>query len=458
MQQMQMEHLTREWCILMDSASPEAIELVRQVVQQRAAELADFFYNSLLADPLPAAFLSHQEVKDRLHSALQSWLLELFSLDQQLDFEALFKHQQQVGEVHARVEIPVSLVMRGAHLIKSQLRKFLQQQVPQDLLLLQQADTLSSGLIELALEGICFAFSTFHDRHSRAEEAYRLFSVAHNVGAEKERQRAALLDWENQLMFDLATGNLQPTCLSSAEFGLWFRHKASYVFQGTLECQTILRHLEELDQTVPHLIDSQRQGQPAQVLSQLHQIRDQVRAIKFLLETLFDQASNLEAGRDTLTQLLNRRFLPVVLSKELLHSRQSSTQFAVLAVDVDHFKTINDQYGHDVGDQVLQQMAALLARRIRGGDYAFRMGGEEFLLLLVDVAREQALRIAEKLCQTVSRERFSLTVEGQFLQVTISIGVAIYDGHPDYAYLLKQADQALYKAKSAGRNRVVLSE
>ena len=84
------------------------------------------------------------------------------------------------------------------------------------------------------MEIICFAYSQSHDRNSRAEEAYRLFSVSQNIGVEKERQRAALLDWENQLMFDLAIGNLTGTLpqLAGSEFGLWFRHKASHAFPG----------------------------------------------------------------------------------------------------------------------------------------------------------------------------------------------------------------------------------
>ncbi|HBZ98030.1 MAG TPA: diguanylate cyclase, partial [Pseudomonas sp.] len=94
---------------------------------------------------------------------------------------------------------------------------------------------------------------------------------------------------------------------------------------------------------------------------------EQTRSIKFLLDSLFEQANDLEAGRDVLTRLLNRKFLPVVMAKEVLYARQSNNTFGVLAIDVDHFKRINDTHGHDAGDQILQQVGALLASNTRGG-------------------------------------------------------------------------------------------
>jgi diguanylate cyclase len=106
---------------------------------------------------------------------------------------------------------------------------------------------------------------------------------------------------------------------------------------------------------------------------------------------------------------------------------------------------------------VLQQMAALLGHHTRGGDYLFRLGGEEFLLLLVDTPRAGAQRAAQKLCQQVAAEAFHLPRE-QTLHVTVSIGVAAFNGHPDYQTLLRRADAALYQAKHAGRNGVVVAE
>lgn len=315
---------------------------------------------------------------------------------------------------------------------------------------------MGADLIDLAVEIICFAYSQSHDRNSRAEEAYRLFSVSQNIGVEKERQRAALLDWENQLMFDLAVGNLTGALpqLAGSEFGLWFRHKASHAFQGSPESASILDYIVGIDQELKSIAALQ---DAAGRLAKLHQIREQTRSIKFLLDSLFEQANDLEAGRDVLTRLLNRKFLPVVMAKEVLYARQSSNTFGVLAIDVDHFKRINDTYGHDGGDQVLQQVGALLASNTRGGDYAFRLDGDEFLLVLVDIDASKAFAAAQKLRERIAGESFRLA-NGEVLQVTVSIGMAVHDGHPDYERLLQQADQALYQAKNSGRNCCVLHE
>tara|TARA_A100001518_G_C1187448_1_gene33937 strand:+ start:46 stop:564 length:519 start_codon:yes stop_codon:yes gene_type:complete len=172
---------------------------------------------------------------------------------------------------------------------------------------------------------------------------------------------------------------------------------------------------------------------------------------------LFEQNNELEAGRDVLTRLLNRKFLPVVLTRQVSHARSHGTPFSVLALDIDYFKQINDSYGHEAGDRVLQQLASLLINSSRAGDYLFRLGGEEFLMLLVDTGLDGARRVAEKLRRGVEQEVFRLP-QDRTLNITLSIGVACFNGHPDYQQLMRRADDGLYQAKHSGRNRVVVVE
>ncbi|MEW6310892.1 MAG: diguanylate cyclase [Pseudomonadota bacterium] len=449
------EELAGEWQRLTAAYAPAAADALRQLAEQESAELARYFYAQMLADPQSAMFLSHDQVKTRLSASMQRWVCNVFRAPDEPRFIEVIEQQRKVGEIHARIEIPVSLVLRGARALKHRLRELLEEQ-GLDEPLRRQAARLGADIIDLAIEIMCFAFSQSHDRNSRAEEAYRLFSVSQNIGAEKERQRAALLDWENQLMFDFAIGNTATGLpqLASSEFGLWFRHKASHAFQGSPESASILGYIDSIDRTLGELCEASPSAKCGD-LGLLHQVREQTRAIKFLLDSLFEQANDLEAGRDVLTRLLNRKFLPVVLSKEVLYSRQSGSTFGVLVIDVDHFKQVNDRYGHDGGDQVLQQVATLLASNSRGGDYAFRLGGEEFLMVLVDIDASKALQIAEKLRKRIASETLRLQKGGE-LQVTVSIGMAVHDGHPDYERLLKRADEALYQAKHEGRNRCVV--
>ena len=181
------------------------------------------------------------------------------------------------------------------------------------------------------------------------------------------------------------------------------------------------------------------------------------RAIAYHLDHLFELNSELEAGRDVLTRLLNRKYLGAVLSRQINYCRNHGTDFALLVIDVDHFKAINDTHGHDSGDVVLQQLAVTLNNSIRSGDYLFRLGGEEFLAVLVDVDTEGAMYAADKLRRRVADEPIHVA-RGQQLSITISIGVALHGGHPDYQHALQRADEALYSAKGQGRDRIVLAE
>jgi len=162
----------------------------------------------------------------------------------------------------------------------------------------------------------------------------------------------------------------------------------------------------------------------------------------------------MEVGRDVLTQLYNRRFLPTILRRELELARNHHNPFAVLMIDVDHFKRVNDSHGHETGDRVLQHIAVLLQGQARASDFVFRYGGEEFLAVINEVSSEQAALVAEKVRARI--EGSVLTLSDQLsLSVTVSIGLALHDGHPDYRHLINRADQALYEAKRSGRNRVV---
>lgn len=451
MPQMNPAQLCAEWQQLRSESSVAARQALRALAESHSEELARYFYEQMLTNALAATFLDHQQVKSRLSRTMGEWVVSVFSADSEAELLEVIALQQKVGQIHARIEVPVSLVLRGVRWLKKRLRQLLEQ-APQAPEVRQGALQLGHHIIDLAIEIMCFAFSQSHDRNSRAEEAYRLFSVSQNIGAEKERQRAALLDWENQLMFALTIGDPGSglKTLQSSEFGMWFRHKASHAFQGAPEASSILEHLVAIDSQLsllyrPEGID----------LELLRKVREQTKAVKFLLDSLFEQANHLEAGRDVLTRLLNRKFLPVVMTKEINYSRQSGNHFGVLAIDVDHFKQINDRHGHDGGDAVLQQLAAVLASNVRGGDYAFRLGGEEFLIVLVDIDAEGAMQVAEKLRLQIERERFSLN-NGTPLQITASIGVALHNGHPDYERLLLRADQGLYQAKAQGRNRCVM--
>ena len=442
------EHYAADWQRVLQTSPSAALAQLQQLAAAHPQELAQHFYQQMLQDSVAATMLDHAQVQQRLHASMQAWVASVFSAGADSDLLPLVAQQKRIGEIHARIDIPMHVVLRGARALKDRMYALLQPH-PQD-----GAAELLASVVDLTMEIMGQAYATSHDKQSQAKEAYRHFELAQNVSTERERRRANLLDWENQLMFAHAVGMApeQLPQLGQSEFGLWFRHKGAHVFQGTHECSTILSTMDAIDGTHLPAIHHAN-STPADRLALLHTLRDHTRRIAFLLDSLFEQSSALEAGRDVLTRLLNRKFLPVVLDKEVHYAREGGHHFSVLSIDLDHFKRVNDTYGHEAGDMVLQQVAALLSQHSRGGDYLFRLGGEEFILVLVDTAADAARRTAERMRQHIAQETLHLP-HHQSLQVTVSIGVATFDGHPDYQVLLRRADAALYQAKHQGRNRV----
>ncbi|HAY09100.1 MAG TPA: hypothetical protein DCY18_04045 [Thauera sp.] len=156
------------------------------------------------------------------------------------------------------------------------------------------------------------------------------------------------------------------------------------------------------------------------------------------------------AHTDPLTGLRNRRAADGRLHEEYLRSRRSHSQFSVLMIDVDHFKQVNDRYGHEGGDQVLQQVATCLAHSMRETDFVARFGGEEFIAILPDTDLSGAVQVGEKLRRILNEVEIAPVGH-----VTASIGVASSVGTESSEELvIRHADQALYRAKRAGRNRV----
>jgi diguanylate cyclase (GGDEF)-like protein len=158
------------------------------------------------------------------------------------------------------------------------------------------------------------------------------------------------------------------------------------------------------------------------------------------------------ATSDPLTGLMNRRAMLDQLKYQAIRYRRSNTPFVILLIDLDHFKNINDAYGHDAGDEALVAVAGCLRNSTRSQDLISRWGGEEFMVLLPDTDLKGGLAAAEKIRSNVARKSF--TAGGINLELTLSAGVAAYSAEQTLDDCIKAADTALYQAKNEGRNRV----
>ena len=182
------------------------------------------------------------------------------------------------------------------------------------------------------------------------------------------------------------------------------------------------------------------------------ELEDQRRTSITLAEKL--EQSQAQALVDPLTKVLNRAAYNMRIGQMVQEYKRYNEEWALLTLDIDHFKKFNDEFGHQLGDNVLKSVAGTVKNCIRVSDRVFRYGGEEFVVLLGRINSEIATHLAEKICQTVERSYF---VHGdQKLKVTVSIGGAIIATDDDELSIFERADKAMYQAKNNGRNQVVM--
>jgi diguanylate cyclase len=209
-------------------------------------------------------------------------------------------------------------------------------------------------------------------------------------------------------------------------------------------------HHQSLRNVVGYLLDTINLSKTQyQYLSEeLAKTSDEVNILKAKLKE-----SRQEAALDNLTGLLNRRGCDNKLQELLLDDVHSS-----LMIDIDHFKSINDNFGHVIGDRVLQRVAGVIKQHVSSEDIAVRFGGEEFLVVMVNKAINEASLVAEKIRRTIGEMKLVQRQSKVNLPpISVSIGIAQVEQDPTWTDLFKRADEALYLAKNSGRNRCVLA-
>ncbi len=452
-ERVEVDPVEAEWRAVLAAVPADVRASVRDLVRAVRVDHARRFYELLLEDPAAATYLDHEVVRSRLQPGLEGWLLELFTLEDAVDLAAVIARQRQIAEVHARAHIPLELVARGARALERWLfDDVVDWFADRDRALVAVRHVRDQ--IDLALQVMSTTHVRRSERGARADEAYRLYSVTQNIATERERQRAALLDWTQRALFAFQSSRLRGMLpeLGRSEFGLWFGHRAAMVFEGAPELAPIAEAVERVDgDLMPQLAASHAGEERAGAL--IDQLQRETEAIQFHLATLFERYVQVDSGRDVLTRLLSRRFLGSILSHEIAVHRRSARELAVLVVDIDGFKALNDLHGHAGGDLVLQQVALLIGDGVRAGDYVIRYGGDEFVVVLVEAPLEAAVQVAEGIRARIAATAVSVG-SGVQAYVTVSIGVAAFDGHPDYQHLFNRADRAMAAAKGEGRDRV----
>lgn len=220
---------------------------------------------------------------------------------------------------------------------------------------------------------------------------------------------------------------------------------AEHLERRRLESETANRALEKNRQE----LEARVQQRTAELLAANDKLREEIRE-RERIEAVLQQT----ARTDYLTQLPNRRAMIQILDKEAARFDRSGHPFSLVLLDIDHFKAINDSFGHDGGDEILVNIAERMRGWMREKDVLSRWGGEEFLILLSDTSVDSAADQAERLRMSIEAQSFR--IQNDETRITASLGVAGYDDEEDIDSCIKDADIALYRAKTGGRNRVVV--
>jgi diguanylate cyclase len=414
----------------------------------------------MLAIPETKPFLDNEVVNERLRHSLANWLKMLFKPHSKEDVENYINRQKEIGNVHARINIPIDLVNYAFRILKRECFQRLIKSANSDcdrvnvLLLINELLDASAALINE---------SYINDMviNERNAQSLRMSAISHSLAIECERLRSLLFDWLRKVLTTLHQEHpedvRQLPSLYASDFGLWVMYKADLMFADYQDVVgNLKKQIQQIEESLQKVVAFRIAEAKEDLALAVTELNDHVTHAAWLLSSFVEHALEMENVRDPLTRLFNRRYLPTIMQYAIRIHIKHHINFAVLEFDIDHFKEINDTYGHDGGDNVLTQFGELLATNVRAGDFVFRYGGEEFLILLNGVDEKNAQSIAEKLRILVEQHTF-IFKQSTNIKVTTSVGVAIHDGHPDYSRIISRADQALYQAKTSGRNCVVMA-
>jgi len=434
---------------IFNKTANKTLEKLSHLIQPNITGYVENFYTVLLSDSASAQFLNNHLVEIRLKSQLQQWLKETLSSKREDQVQESLRAHRKVGDVHSRVEIPMPLVDTGMTIIKERvIQTILESSLPQPEKI--DAVILINKILDAAISLINESYLRGKVAHERTSQEFITASSAQELALEIERIKSSIYQWmtSNLIAFPEESESFTES-IEQKEFGLWIKHKLPLIVTDKKRLSNINSSLSSAEQ-YRSAIHAQH-GKPCnQDLSELRN------SLQELIWHLTEEANtNLakESKKDALTSLLERRFLDPILQQETQMSMNGGPAYSLIMIDLDHFKRVNDVYGHQSGDAVLRQCCRIIKENIRLTDYAFRYGGEEMLIIVPEMLKKETALLAERIRKAINDTPISIS-DSRKINVTASFGIASFSGHPDYQNLINEADTNLYAAKQAGRNCV----
>ncbi len=437
------------------SAQPMA--LLSERVEGHAEAIVAAFYRQLQTHAGAMEYLSADLIKQRLRKGVTAWLKEVLSSHGPEDAERFMDNQVRLGRMHADIDIPLPLFLLGLRILKKAIITGLIEDLPADL---RHATMLYvNSLLDLVLVVAAESYNDESSELMRDLQRMRMSIPTESLQLICEQTRSSLMQWYANLLGILHQSPVREgdiKTLVDAEVGLWLEHKAPLLFPDNQTLDKLVTTCHEIDALVLQAIDHHRQQDWEAHSGIVQQLEKKLRQADSLLTGLAHELTEMEVRTDPLTRLFNRRHLATVMHFESQHAHRSGHDFGLLLIDLDHFKRINDDYGHDAGDRVLKRVAEHLSDAVRSSDFVFRYGGEEFLVVLPEISAVMLQKVADKICTLMRGLRLELP-GGKDLGITVSIGIALSGGELNYEHTITRADQALYQAKEAGRDRCVMA-
>ncbi|WP_127471654.1 GGDEF domain-containing protein [Thiomicrorhabdus aquaedulcis] len=427
------------------------LEQIESLILPNTERCAKRFYTELLADDATKLFLSNDLVKERLSRELAKWIGATLTIKSSFEStQEVVAMQRHVGEVHARVNVPMTLVNSAMIIVKEELFLIiLASPLTSDNK--TQAVILINKILDASLSLINEAYLEGRVANERSAQEFRSRTTAHELAIEIERVKGSFFSWLTEFMTALLTDQTQlKTDLAKQDFGLWIRHKLDFICSSQPVVSSIKDNLDQIQIYANEISALPKESRGHKIKL----INDLTNECGWFLSSIADKNIEDSTREDGLTSLIERRFMAPILQKETQMAIKLNAPYTLIMLDVDNFKSINDIYGHPAGDTVLSNIGRGIKRTLQITDYAFRYGGEEFLILLPETKMERARIIAQQILTNIRALKIQIE-NGRHIGITASIGLAEFSGHPDFMQLINQADQNLYQAKHNGKDQAV---